>query len=296
MKNLRLPKGPYCINIDGVGNARALGGMMTESGKLIKDGLLYRSGELDCLESIKITKNGIKTALNQLKIKTDLDFRKTEQVPVGDFGPLGKNVQRINFSSLEYADFVKGESNEADIMRIFADINNYPILFHCKWGADRTGTVAYLLEMLVGVNEEIRLKDYELTSSRDRTHVNYRTFSAYLQENVLGKTDQEKAYTIFSKNFGLTEMEISNIKNILLTDSAIFASASLTAPTFIEKGVYSFELIMRNSKSVKAVEYASQRIRFEFNGTTLTLLGVNPTNSGIGSILFDDESKLNFSV
>ena len=39
---------------------------------------------------------------------------------------------------------------------------NY-IYFHCKVGADRTGTVAYLLEGLLGVPDEARYREYELT-------------------------------------------------------------------------------------------------------------------------------------
>ena len=37
------------------------------------------------------------------------------------------------------------------------------IFFHCRIGADRTGTMAYILEGLLGVPEEERLQDYELT-------------------------------------------------------------------------------------------------------------------------------------
>lgn len=41
---------------------------------------------------------------------------------------------------------------------------NYALYFHCRIGADRTGTLAYLLEGLLGVSEEDRYRDYELSS------------------------------------------------------------------------------------------------------------------------------------
>ena len=49
------------------------------------------------------------------------------------------------------------------------------IFFHCTIGTDRTGTLAYFLEGLLGVSEEDRLRDYELTyyyglTNRTRFH------------------------------------------------------------------------------------------------------------------------------
>ena len=49
------------------------------------------------------------------------------------------------------------------------------IFFHCTIGTDRTGTLAYFLEGLLGVSEEDRLEDYELSyyfgmTNRDRYH------------------------------------------------------------------------------------------------------------------------------
>ena len=49
------------------------------------------------------------------------------------------------------------------------------IYFHCTIGTDRTGTMAYFLEGLLGVSEEDRLRDYELTyffglTNRTRFH------------------------------------------------------------------------------------------------------------------------------
>lgn len=49
-----------------------------------------------------------------------------------------------------------------DIMTDVAD-NNKSIYFHCRVGADRTGTIAYLLEGLLGVPNEERYEEYELT-------------------------------------------------------------------------------------------------------------------------------------
>jgi protein tyrosine/serine phosphatase len=42
-------------------------------------------------------------------------------------------------------------------------INGDNVYFHCRIGADRTGTLAYLLEGLLGVQDEDRYEEYELT-------------------------------------------------------------------------------------------------------------------------------------
>ncbi len=65
------------------------------------------------------------------------------------------------------------------------------IFFHCTIGTDRTGTIAYFLEGLLGVSEEDRLRDYELSyffglTNRSRFHdylsgssINPRFYSMY---------------------------------------------------------------------------------------------------------------------
>ncbi len=49
------------------------------------------------------------------------------------------------------------------VMQEFNADPTYSLYFHCRIGADRTGTLAYLLEGLLGVSEEDRYRDYEMT-------------------------------------------------------------------------------------------------------------------------------------
>ena len=56
-------------------------------------------------------------------------------------------------------------------------VNGDNIFFHCTIGSDRTGTIAYFLEGLLGVSEEDRVEDYELSyfygmTNRHRYHDN----------------------------------------------------------------------------------------------------------------------------
>lgn len=290
-----LPAGPYAVTLDGVENVRDIGGMPTENDRSIRKGMLYRAGEMDSVSSVKISESGVKTAVEQLKIKTDLDLRKEEQTPKNGTSPLGNNLNYINLSAKEYYEFLAGETNEGDIMRVFADINNYPILFHCVYGADRTGTVAYLLEALAGVSEADRIKDYEMTSFRKSDYFPFRALSAGLQKKVSGSTDSERAFNLFKEKFGMTEMEISNIYNILVTDSAVFASNSLRSSKKVNGG-YSFNLIMRNSGLVKSVRYNGTDVDFTPDKNGITVIGAVPVDGAIGKIVFGDDAELNFQL
>lgn len=75
-----LPAGPYAITLDGVENVRDIGGMPTENDRSIRKGILYRAGEMDSVSSVKISESGVKTAVEQLKIKTDLDCEKRSKL------------------------------------------------------------------------------------------------------------------------------------------------------------------------------------------------------------------------
>ena len=90
-------------------------------------------------------------------------------------------------------------------------------------------------------------------------------------------------------------MEISNIKNILLTDSAVFSAESLKTSKLNENGEYKFKLIMRSSKSIKSVQYDNKNVEFSFDDGILSLYGINPLKCAVGTILLDDENELRFA-
>ena len=50
------------------------------------------------------------------------------------------------------------------IFSLLAEEQNYPVYFHCLIGQDRTGTLAYLILGLLGVDFEDITKDYELSA------------------------------------------------------------------------------------------------------------------------------------
>lgn len=287
------------IAIDGMKNVRDLGGLVTTDGKMIQKGLVFRGSEMSGAYA-NITQQGIEKLRNTYQIQTELDLRKdTEATDNGiqvTGSKLGADVQYIHLSAKDYYDFLRGTSNEAEIMRVFADYSNYPILFHCIYGADRTGTVAFLLEALVGVSYDDLIADYELTGWRDREYSPFKILTTAYEKKLEGSDLQDKTYRVFRDVYGLTEMEISNIRNIFLTDSAVFESDSLTAPYSVSGDQVVFHLNLRNSTKVQSVEYQGQPIAFELSDNVLTFSGLTLIDGEVGTITFDDGSSLKFGI
>lgn len=50
-----------------------------------------------------------------------------------------------------------------DTFKVFLDESKYPIIMHCIAGQDRTGAVAFILNGLLGVEEEELYLDWEVT-------------------------------------------------------------------------------------------------------------------------------------
>ena len=291
--------GRRIIFLDGIKNVRDLGEITTKSGQKLKQGLIYRSTQIDFTDKdyLPITQTGINIARNVLKIKTDLDLRNVSErgTSINNKSPLGDDINYINIPSKQYWDFYASPgANESNIIRAFANYDNYPILFHCAHGADRTGTVAYILEALVGVENDELSKDYELTGWRKRIDTNFVILvNASLNKNLVGNNLQEKTEYFLNTKLGLSEMEISNIKNILLTDSAIFRSDSLLAPVKKQGEVIEFNIELRNSKEIISVKCGTTALSFDKtkNGISIDVSSAEDQN---GVITFNDGSILKF--
>jgi len=153
------------LNIPGLTNVRDLGGWTTIDGIVTNQDLLIRSSKLNDDESTTnlITQEGIDILNNQFKIKTELDLRTVDDNENGGItkSPLGDEVNYISFPMESGGNIMNLNKNKwKDLFAILGNEDNYPILFHCSIGTDRTGCVAFILNALLNVSDEDLHKDY----------------------------------------------------------------------------------------------------------------------------------------
>lgn len=204
---------PRLMNINGIVNVRDLGGWRTVDGQTVKQGLVYRGSEMDgAVEpTFRLTEEGL-AQMQALGIRTDMDLRHDGQ------DILGPDVQHIFYNAIQYEHAFSAEGMEA-IRKVFADLanpENYPVYLHCTYGADRTGTVCYLLLGLLGVSAEDMKRDYDLTALY-YGHVSEMQMDPFIARiaELPGETTQQKV-THFLQTAGVTEEQMQKICEIFL--------------------------------------------------------------------------------
>jgi protein-tyrosine phosphatase len=209
---------PRFFELEGVSNFRDVGGYMTKDGKRVKRGVMYRSAYLN--EASAEAKDYM---VNTLGIRMELDLR-------GSGAPtFGKEVSR-RVIAMQWYTHIFTESN-AEVVRqtisAFADPASYPMNFHCAVGRDRTGTTAFLILGLLGVEEDTLLREYYSSffsrsgsCPRDEFILHVRNIhdlmdrlNRYAPKGTL--QDQIEAYLL---SVGVTEAEIASIRENLLEE------------------------------------------------------------------------------
>jgi hypothetical protein len=134
------------VDVDGARNVRDLGGWNG-----LAAGKVYRGSELNAVKNhgLALTPEGLRTMREKMKIKTDLDFRAVnegERAECLKTSALGKDVKLVDRPISNYTSMFSKTNSFASALRVFADSGNYPIYMHCWGGADRTGTIAFILQ------------------------------------------------------------------------------------------------------------------------------------------------------
>jgi protein-tyrosine phosphatase len=165
----------------GLPNFRNVGGLATADGRLVRTGLLYRSGALDKLEGVaaaRFARLGIRTIYDlrseaERQVRPDLVPAHVEYVALNMIGDVARHTPGRIMASLNdpvaahetfgegrgvamflthYREFVSLPSARLALGRFFGELVNdrrRPALVHCMGGKDRTGwTVACLLLLL----------------------------------------------------------------------------------------------------------------------------------------------------
>ena len=211
---------PRILNIEGIVNVRDIGGWSVQGDGKIRQGLLFRGSELDgAIEpTYKITANGLEEMRSILGIRFDMDLRAS-MVNKTPFDAMGKNIKHQYYGIGMYSDILNNDYNEEKIREIFselADKNNYPIYMHCTYGRDRTGTVIYLLEALLGMSDNDLYRDYEISALTDSYLESEKFVEFTTRINMLsGNTTKEKVEK-YLLSIGVTPQEIAKIREIFI--------------------------------------------------------------------------------
>ena len=166
---------PRWIALEGkTENVRDLGGWKTVDGRTVRTGMLFRGQGLNenSVSGIdrgrmRLTGEDVRYITESLGVKTDLDLRGSKETGQLDASPLGLGVRLVKRATTSpyYSGMFhqSGMKTMAENFRVFCDRKNYPVYFHCIGGADRTGSLAYVLNGVLGVGKEDLERDYEST-------------------------------------------------------------------------------------------------------------------------------------
>ena len=265
------------INASGAYNIRDLGGWKAGESQ-IAYGKLYRGGLLNNYNGYAdLDESGKKTFNEELGVKTEIDLRTTgkddgsqkkcyfdesKTYIQSQLGQYNRVMDPESFAESNGYDTygAYAQANEVaatnqdgisvmslrTIFSTLADESNYPVYFHCNAGADRTGTLAFLIEGLLGVSYEDTIRDFELTSfckfgERLRSKIaedgksfddsgvyeddsgNYVAFGK-LHDDILAYYGDNSGnlstaiYNYLTSYVGVSSSEIASIKKILIGD------------------------------------------------------------------------------
>ena len=170
------------IQLENSINIRDIGGYTGHEGRKVKWRKVIRSEELAHLSDNDVS------YFADLNLKHAFDFRnrsKAEQqvdrlpesteyhlIPI--FDSFNQGIGEIDFTQPGSVDtfmraIYKIQTEEraqcfAEVLKVLTEPCEYPILYHCTNGKDRTGFMTYLILSLLGVAEETIISDYTLTN------------------------------------------------------------------------------------------------------------------------------------
>lgn len=196
-------------------NVRDLGGWACDGGT-VKYGKLFRGGYVTSADRAVL--------VEQLGIQHELDLRGANEGGL-TVSPLGDDVRYTCAAAYAWYSLTPADAWKANLRRVFdAVTHNEPVYFHCAAGADRTGTLACVLEGLLGMSQSDIDKDYELTTfysgsdtdanARRRNEAEWSGLISALNSKS-GSTFRDKCVT-FAAELGFTADEINAFRAAMI--------------------------------------------------------------------------------
>ena len=220
---------PYPLGV----NTRDLGGRACDGGK-VKYGMIVRGGEPNEVDKdLMVGQVGIRT---ELQLLPKSESRHTYSAWGIDFFANPEEATSVNYS-------LSPKSLWKFYLQVVFDSVSHdkPVYFHCGIGADRTGTIAVMLEALLGVSQSDIDKDYELTNFYTVQPTNPRRRNADAYKNYInqiknvplvgGLSDTFTNHAIsFAVSLGFTADEINAYRNACIEGTP--TQITLNLPTY----------------------------------------------------------------
>ena len=249
-------------------NMRDLGGWPCDGGK-VRYGLLFRCGQP--------TIYARSVLVDQLHIQRELDLQGQDLTRTTSV--MGADIDYCRPPQYQWYT-IADKAIWKEILTFLFDGARYgrPTIFHCSAGADRTGTVACIVEALLGVSQSNIDKDYELTSFFTGTdtdlHARRRNESEWSglinQINALpGSTFRDKVVG-WVATMGFTAEEINafraamidgtpetvtpSIGTYTVTNTLTNATSNNSAASATEYQPYAAKIVAANGYAISAVK------------------------------------------
>lgn len=219
------------ITAGNVINMRDLGGQVNADGDKVKYELIYRGAALD--EYTSHVDDAARYVFNYLGMNSEIELRGGMEHTYSGWDENNSNVHYTQGAAYQEI-FTMGSNQISQYKAMFeklANKDNYPFYFHCSAGADRTGTLAFLLYGLLGVSYDDIRPEYELTTfsaiglrAADSYQPNLTldgTYQRMLDEYGGGSGNLQVAIQNFLTNYiGISSTTLDSIKDILLDKNA----------------------------------------------------------------------------
>ena len=213
------------LKAEGTANVRDLGGWLTESGLRVKYGKVFRGAEWNGGHNLE--PEGIE-ALRLAGIKAELDLRTDSEAKDITRSVLGSGVTYKRTPLGQTQSHMEGLTNSKAIYKTALQYvltcvrNDKPVYFHCAIGRDRTGTLAFLLEGVLGMSKSDIYKDYELTNfSYFNTPCNKKQLDDMFAavEEMEGEALEDKFRKYLVSYIGIPNTSINTFREKMLEDA-----------------------------------------------------------------------------
>ena len=169
------------LKIDGLANARDLGGLRTGDGQVVRQGIAVR-----CDSLLSLTAKGHEDFIEIVGPRTVIDLRIDIEVERGGYSLIDETITVLNYPMLPLSgvnqeqidagacdnlidDYLGQIEVNGDVviavLRHMVDPEQHPVVYHCTAGKDRTGVVTAMLLAILGVDDATIAADYHVTTA-----------------------------------------------------------------------------------------------------------------------------------